>query len=151
MWQAQSWYPQLLQMAVKTLSSSTKVAQSIDRYNSGKSCISRKRKLTAPAMDSFREKLSLEGLPKEYVSLITITNTRRKGTIPQLVSQERLILLNCHLKNIFDFLTDCFEEGYEFNTIADFRSAISFCLLWSSSGSGSGTKLYSLCSSLRYF
>ena len=116
-WQAQSWYPQLLQMAVKNLSSSTKVTQSIDWYKSRKSCISRKRKLTAPAMDSFREKLSLEGLPKEYVSLITITNTRRKGTIPQLVSQERLILLNCHLKNIFDFLTDCFHEVYEFNKL----------------------------------
>ena len=64
MWQAQSWYPQLLQMAVKNLSSSTKVAQSIDRYKSGKSCISRKRKLAAPAMDSFREKLSLEGVPR---------------------------------------------------------------------------------------
>ena len=62
MWQAQSWYAQLLQMAVKNLSSSTKVAQSIDRYKSGKSCISRKRKLAAPAMDRFREKLSLEGL-----------------------------------------------------------------------------------------
>ena len=64
MWQALSWYAQLLQMAVKNLSSSTKVAQSIDRYKSGKSCISRKRKLAAPAMDSFREKLSLEGLPR---------------------------------------------------------------------------------------
>ena len=67
-------------------------------------------------MDSFRENLSLEGLSKEYGSLMTITNTRRKGAIPQLVSQERLIL-NCHLKNIFDFLTDCFHEGYEFNKL----------------------------------
>lgn len=52
-------------------SSSTNDAQSIDRSKSGKSCISQKRNLTSPGIDSFWEKFSSEGLSKESsISLI---------------------------------------------------------------------------------
>ena len=59
-------------------SSSMKDAQSIGWSKSGKSCVSRERKLKTPGMYSFPEKLSSEGLSKESISLIT--NARRKGT-----------------------------------------------------------------------
>ena len=58
----------------------SKYSKSFDRAKQTKSSVNRKTKLATPGMDSFKEKLSAEGLSEE--SAILITNGRRPGTVP---------------------------------------------------------------------
>ena len=92
-----------------------------------------KRKPATPGMDSFRKRLSSEGISKESTTLTA--NARRSGTITHYKSSWRkwhswcvgrqIDPIKCPLTHILDFLTECFHEGFQFNTIAGFRSAIS--------------------------
>ena len=103
------------------------------RPKQGTSSCNNKRKPTTPGMDSFREKLSSKGLSKESATLIT--NARRSGTITLSKSSWREWhswcvrrqndLIKYRLTYILDFLTECLHEGFQFNTIAVFRFAIS--------------------------
>ena len=84
-------------------------------------------------MDSFRERLSSEEISKESATLIT--NARQSGTIAHYESSWRkwhswcvrrqIDPIICSLTHILDFLTERFHEGFQYNTIAGFRSAIS--------------------------
>ena len=130
---AQSWYRQLLQIAVKTSPSFAKDELFIDRSKSGKSCIIRKRKFTTPGMNIFwlglLEEPSIE-------PICVIKHAIRKGTSSHHESSWRkwdswcrrreIDPIRCPLNNILDFLIDYFHEGYdEYYTIAGFRSVIS--------------------------
>ena len=80
----------------------SKHSKSFDRAKQTKSSVDRKTKLATPGMDSFREKLSAEGLSEE--SAILIANARRPGTVSHYelpgvsgiagVFQEKLIPLD---------------------------------------------------------
>lgn len=65
--------PTTLPTDSKKFSSSAKDAHpSIDLVKIGKVSFNRKRKLAAPGMDSFREKLSSEEISKESISLLQV-------------------------------------------------------------------------------
>ena len=105
----------------------------VTRPKQGTSSPNSKRKPATPGMDSFRERLSSEGISKESATLIT--NARQSGTIAHYESSWRkwhswcvrrqIDPIKCYLTHILDFLTECFHEGFQYNTIAGFRSAIS--------------------------
>ena len=92
-----------------------------------------KRKPATIGVDSFRERLPLEEIWKESATLIA--ETRRSGTITHYESSWRkwhswrvrrqIDPIKCPLTHILDFLIERFHEGFQFNTIAGFRSAIS--------------------------
>ena len=103
-----------------------KFAQSprfITRPKQGTSSSNNKRKPTTPGMNSFRERLSSEGISKKAATLIT--NARRSGTITHYESSWRkwhswcvrrqIDSVKCPLTHILDFLTDCFHEGFQYN------------------------------------
>ena len=119
-------------VSTKSLTSSQH-SQSFDRTKQTKPSTSRKSKLATPGMDSFREKLYAEGISKE--SALLITSARRSGTLSHYESAWRqwdswcvgrqVDPIRCPLKDVLQFLTECFQKGYKYNTIAGFRSAIS--------------------------
>ena len=84
-------------------------------------------------MDCFQEKLSAEGISGE--SAFLITNARRTGTNTHYewawrkwsswCSQRQINSAKVSLPELLNFLTDCFHERYEYNTIASYKSAIS--------------------------
>ena len=84
-------------------------------------------------MDSFRETLSAEGLSEK--SAIFIANARRPRTVSHYESAQRkwdnwygrkkIGPIRCSMRDVAQFLTECFQEGFKYNTIAGFRSAIS--------------------------
>ena len=84
-------------------------------------------------MDSFKERLSSEGISKESASFIA--NARRSGTVNHYESswhkwhswcvRRQIDPIKWPLTHILDFLTECFHEGFQFNAISGFRSAIS--------------------------
>ena len=76
-WQTQSWYPRLLHMSIKNPLLLPSTPNNFDRAKQTKSSVDRKIELATPGMDSFREKLSAEGLSEEPV--ILIANSRRPG------------------------------------------------------------------------
>ena len=59
----------------------------ITRHKQGTSSSNNKRKPATPGMDSFRERLSSEGISKESATLIA--NARRSGTITHYESSWR--------------------------------------------------------------
>ena len=84
-------------------------------------------------MDSFRVNLHAKGLSKELV--ILIANTRRPGTVSQYelvwrkwgswCVRRKIDPIRCSMRDVVQFLTECFPEGFKCNTIAEFRSTIS--------------------------
>ena len=84
-------------------------------------------------MDSFRVKLHAKGLSKELV--ILIVNTRRPGTVSQYklvwlkwgswCVRRKIDPIRCSIRDVVQFLTECFPEGFKCNIIAEFRSTIS--------------------------
>ena len=66
-------------------------------------------------MDSFREKLSTEELSEESVILVGNSWCGRRKIYP----------IRCPLRSVVQFLMECFQYGFKYNTIAGFRSAIS--------------------------
>ena len=104
----------------------------ITRPKQGTSASNNKRKPATPGMDNFRERLSSEGISKESATLIA--NATRSGTITHYESswhkwnswcvRRQIDPIKCPLTHILDFLTECFHEGFQFNTIARFSSAI---------------------------
>ena len=65
----------------------SKYSKSFDRAKQTKSSVDRKTKLATLSMDSFKEKLSAEGLLEE--SAILIANARRPGTVAHYESPWR--------------------------------------------------------------
>ena len=110
----------------------TQSPRSVTRPKQGTSSPNNKRKPATPGMDSLRERLSSEGISKESVPIIA--NARRSGTITHYKSSLRnwhnwcvrrqTDPIKCPLTHILDFLTECFPEGFQYNAIAGFRSAI---------------------------
>ena len=105
----------------------------ITKPKQGTSPLNNKRKPATPGMDSFKERLSSEGISKASATLIA--NARRSGTITHYelswgkwyswCVRRQIDPIKCPLTHILDFLTDCFHEGFQFSTIAGFRSAFS--------------------------
>ena len=105
----------------------------ITRPKHGTSSSNNKRRPATPGMDSFRERLSSEGISKE--SATVIANVRRSGTLTHYESswckwhswcvRKQIDPIKCPLTHILDILTECYHEGFQFNTIAGSRSAIS--------------------------
>ena len=83
-------------------------------------------------MDSLRERLNAE-VSEESAALII--NARRSGTNAHYESawckwhswcyQRQVDPIKCSVNKILQFLTECFNMGYEHSTIAGFSSAIS--------------------------
>ena len=83
-------------------------------------------------MDSLRERLHA-GVSEESAALII--NARRSGTNAHYesawckwhswCSQRQVDPIKCSVNKILQFLTECFNMGYEHSTIAGFSSAIS--------------------------
>ena len=84
-------------------------------------------------MDSFRENLSAEGLSEE--SAILIANDRRPGIVSHYESacgksdswcvRRKIDSIRYPMRDVVQFLTEFFQEGFKYNTIAGFRLAIS--------------------------
>jgi len=84
-------------------------------------------------LDSFRKKLSSEGILDKAASLIT--GSRRKGTNANYESawrkwsdwccRKEIDPFGCNLKFILDFLAELFDLGFSYSSIGTHRSAIS--------------------------
>ena len=111
----------------------SKYSRSFDRTKQTKSSVERKPKLATPGMDSFRENLSAEGLSEE--SAILIANDRRPGIVSHYESacgksdswcvRRKIDSIRYPMRDVVQFLTEFFQEGFKYNTIAGFRLAIS--------------------------
>ena len=111
----------------------SKCSKSFDRAKQTKSSVDRKRKFATSGMDSFMENLFVEGLSEE--SAILIENSRRLGTVPHYeltwhkcdswCGRRKIDPIRCPMRDEVQFLTECFQESFKYNTIAGFRSAIS--------------------------
>ena len=92
-----------------------------------------KSKSSFSGLDSFRDKLKADGISEKTAGLITAA--RRKGTLSHYQSawnkwdswcnRRQIDSVRCPLNLVLEFLSDSFDEGLEYNTIAGYRSAIS--------------------------
>jgi len=90
-------------------------------------------KSSTSCMENFRQKLSSDGLSEKAISLIT--GARRKSSISHYNSAwgkfsswcigKQADPFRCSLILILEFLTDSFDRGLQYNTLAGYRSAIS--------------------------
>ena len=127
-WQTQSWYPQLLRLSIRNPLILPKVPDLLQGPNKELHPLITKGNLQLLAW------IASEGISKESATIIA--NARRAGTITHYESSLRkwhswcvrrqIDPIKCPLTHILDFLTECFHEGFQFNTIAGFRSAISY-------------------------
>ena len=86
-----------------------------------------------PGMGSLSERLHAEGVSKD--SAAHIANARRSGTNAHYKSvcrkwhswcyQRQIDPIKCSVNKVLQFLTECYNMGYEHSTIAGVRSAIS--------------------------
>ena len=112
---------------------STKTSEPFIKSKERKASLDRAGKLTTLGKDSLRERLHEKGVSEHSVALIT--NVRRSGTNVHYesawrkwhswCSQKEGDPIKCSVNKILQFLTECFNLGFEDSTIARFRSAIS--------------------------
>ena len=110
-----------------------KVAKPFKKSSRGTSLISPKQLSAVGGMDSIRGKLLAEGISPESAELIA--QSRRQGTKSYYESAWRKFCgwcsgkkidpFGCSLASVLQFLTKQFHEGWEYNTIAGYRSATS--------------------------
>lgn len=127
-WQTQSWYPQLLHLSVQKpilLPISIDILTNPQReyhplsQNSG--------------LDGFREKLQAERISQKTASLITASRRRGKTSHYESVwckwsgwcDRKQVDPFRSTVNSVLEFLSDMFDEGFEYNTIAGYRSALS--------------------------
>ena len=114
-------------------SSSSLVRKPFEQPKKGNSSIVRKPLLKTPGMESFRKKLSSEGISERASNLIS--NARRVGTRSNYESAWRKFNswcdgkqvdpITCNVSIILDYLAELFELGYGYSYIGSVRSAIS--------------------------
>ena len=114
-------------------SSSSLVRKPFEQPKKGNSSIVRKPLLKTPGMESFRKKLSSEGISERASNLIS--NARRVGTrsnyesawrkFDSWCSEKQIDPTTCDVSIVLDYLAHLFDQGYRYNYIAAHRSAIS--------------------------
>ena len=130
-WQTQSWYPHLLQMSIKNplllpsipnllIGTNKQNHKLIEKKNlqllawtvSGKSYLQKDYQKCLPSLFQFPEGQG-QPLIRNWPGISGIAGDLR----------EKLIPLDALC--VVQFLTECFQEGFKYNTVAGFRSAIS--------------------------
>ena len=97
------------------------------------SSTSTKPQSTTDGLDSLRERLTAEGISEKTASLIT--DSRRGSSLSHYESAWRkwsswcnerdVDPIRCTINFVLDFLSDSYDKGLSYNTIAGYRSAIS--------------------------
>jgi len=128
-WQTQAWYPKVLQNPILIpkrkdllLNPDQEVHPLVKNQNS-----------SASGMENFRQKISSEGLSEKAISLISCK--RRKSSVSHYNSAwgkfsswcigKQADPFRCSLILILEFLSESYEKGLQYNTLAGYRSAIS--------------------------
>ena len=116
--------------SANTITSTTNL-KPLSTSNQRKESLDRAKELTTPGIDSLREILHAEGVLEGSSALIT--NARRSGANAHYESawrkwnswcfQRQVDPIKCSVNKILQFLTECFNMGYEHSTLAGFRSA----------------------------
>ena len=111
----------------------TKLSETVSKPDGGRTPVSVKQKLKTCGLDSFRGRLESKGISENAAYLITAA--RRRGTYAHYESSWRkwtswcatkqIDPFRCSINFILDFLAHAFREGFQYSTIAGYRSAIS--------------------------
>ena len=125
-WQSQSWYSCLPSGVSKQTGFDSTSRGSFTGPKDGKASIKREREIKTSGLDNFREKLLQRESQRTLQSLSKLPKDKVRSLIMnQLGSRKQVDPISNSLNSVPDFLSELFNSGLEWSTIAGYRSSIS--------------------------
>ena len=129
--QSQAWYPSLLQMSKKDPFLVPKLTKLLKNLAGKDHSLAQSNSLQFVTWTVSRESFLQREYYKNLLSLLLILGDREQSLIKtwrnfcDWCSGKKIDPFGCSLASVFQFLTEQYHEGWEYNTIAGYRSAIS--------------------------